>query len=104
VLPETSRADEATGDNGDWAVELTHARRAGQAAGASATLVYSPPIPDGGLGMLGLRDYSVSAGSLRRLVLRHLELDRLEDAPVGLHVVAADALSGEKSSSRRAQR
>jgi NTE family protein len=54
--------------------------------------------------MLGLRDYSVSAGSLRRLVLRHLELDRLEDAPVGLHVVAADVLSGEESSSRRAQR
>jgi NTE family protein len=46
--------------------------------------------------MLGLRDYSVSAGSLRRLVLRHLELDRLEDAPVELHVVAADALSGEE--------
>ena len=49
-----------------------------------------------GLGMLGLRDYSVSAGSLRRLVLRHLELDRLEDAPVELHVVAADALKGEE--------
>jgi NTE family protein len=49
-----------------------------------------------GLGMLGLRDYSVSAGSLRRLVLRHLELDRLEDAPVELHVVAADALTGEE--------
>jgi len=49
-----------------------------------------------GLGMLGLRDYSVSAGSLRRLVLRDLELDRLEDAPVELHVVAADALSGEE--------
>jgi NTE family protein len=29
-------------------------------------------------------------------VLRHLELDRLEDAPVELHVVAADALSGEE--------
>jgi NTE family protein len=46
--------------------------------------------------MLGLRDHSVSAGSLRRLLLRHLELDRLEDAPVELHVVAADALSGEE--------
>ena len=49
-----------------------------------------------GLGMLGLRDYSVSAASLRRLLLRHLELDRLEDAPVELHVVAADALGGEE--------
>jgi NTE family protein len=49
-----------------------------------------------GSGMLGLRDHSVSAGSLRRLLLRHLELDRLEDAPVELHVEAADALSGEE--------
>jgi NTE family protein len=49
-----------------------------------------------GLGMLGLRDYSVSAGRLRRLVLRHLELDRLEDASIELHVLAADALSGEE--------
>jgi NTE family protein len=49
-----------------------------------------------GLGMLGLHGCSVPAGSLRRLVLRHLELDRLEDAPVELHVVAADALSGEE--------
>jgi hypothetical protein len=37
-----------------------------------------------------------SAGSPRRLGLRHLELDRLEDAPVGSHVVDADALSGEE--------
>jgi NTE family protein len=50
----------------------------------------------GGFGTLGSRDYSVSAGSLRRLVLRHLELDRLEDAAVELHVVAADPLSGEE--------
>jgi NTE family protein len=49
-----------------------------------------------GMGMLGLRDYSVSAAALRRLVLRHLEFDRLEDAPVELHVVAANALSGEE--------
>jgi NTE family protein len=49
-----------------------------------------------GLGMLGLRNYSVSARALRRLVLRHLELDRLEDTPVELHLVAADALSGEE--------
>jgi NTE family protein len=49
-----------------------------------------------GLGMLGLRHYSVSAGSLRRLVLRHLEFDRLQDAPIELHVVAADALNGEE--------
>jgi NTE family protein len=47
-----------------------------------------------GLGFLGLRDHSVSAASLRRLLLGHLQLERLEDAVVPLHVVAADVLSG----------
>jgi NTE family protein len=49
-----------------------------------------------GLGMLGLRDHSVSSGALRRLVSRHVEIDRLEDAPVDLHVLAADLMSGEE--------
>jgi NTE family protein len=49
-----------------------------------------------GLGLLGLRDHSVPAGSLRRLVSRHLEIERLEQATVPLHVVATDALSGEE--------
>ena len=49
-----------------------------------------------GFGLLGVRDHSVSAGALRRLVRRHLELKRLEDAPVALHVVVTDALRGEE--------
>ena len=49
-----------------------------------------------GLGFLGLRAHSVSASSLRRMVRRHLEIERLEDAPVELHVVAADVLSGKE--------
>ena len=49
-----------------------------------------------GLGMLGLRDHSVPASSLRRLVQRHLEIEELEDAPIELHVVASDVLSGEE--------
>ena len=49
-----------------------------------------------GLGLLGLRDHSISASSLRRMVRRHLEIDRLEDAAVELHVVAADVLSGKE--------
>ncbi|MBV8999148.1 MAG: patatin-like phospholipase family protein [Solirubrobacterales bacterium] len=49
-----------------------------------------------GLGVLGLHDHSVSPGPLRSLVLRHLEIDRLQDAPVELHVVAADVLSGKE--------
>ncbi len=49
-----------------------------------------------GLGMLGLRDHSVSPGSLRRLLARHVEIDRLEESPVDLHVLAADLMSGEE--------
>jgi NTE family protein len=49
-----------------------------------------------GLAMLGLRDHCVSGGSLRRMISHHLQLDRLEDASVELHVVASDLLSGEE--------
>ncbi len=49
-----------------------------------------------GLGLLGMRDHSVPVSSLRRLLSAHVEIERLEDAPVALHVVAADALSGEE--------
>ena len=48
------------------------------------------------LGLLGLRDHSVSAASLRRVLMRHLGVDRLEQADVPLHVVAADVMSGEE--------
>jgi len=48
------------------------------------------------LGFVGLRDHSVSAASLRRILVRHLAIDRLEDAEVPLHVVAADLMSGDE--------
>ena len=48
------------------------------------------------LGLLGLRDHSVSAASLRRVLMRHLGVDRLEQADVPLHVVATDVMSGEE--------
>jgi NTE family protein len=47
--------------------------------------------------MFGLRDHSVSSGSLRRLLARHIEIDRLEDASVDLHVLAADLMNGEEA-------
>ena len=49
-----------------------------------------------GLAIVGLRDHCVSAGSLRRMISRHVEIDRLEEAPIELHVVATDVLSGEE--------
>lgn len=46
------------------------------------------------LGVLGLRDHLVSPSKLRSLLRRHIDFDRLEEAPVPLHVVATDVLDG----------
>jgi NTE family protein len=49
------------------------------------------------LGLLwftGRRDHLVSAGPLRTLLRRHLTFDRLEHAPIPLHVVATDITTG----------
>ncbi len=46
------------------------------------------------MGFLGLRSYLVPDKGLRRLLTDHLEFSRLEDAPIPLHVVATDVLSG----------
>lgn len=49
-----------------------------------------------GLGLLGVRAHAVPDSALRRLLTRHCVIENLEDAAVGLHVVAADVLSGEE--------
>jgi NTE family protein len=49
------------------------------------------------LALTGARDHAVSPGALRRTIRRHLDLERLEDAAVPLHVVAADADTGEEA-------
>lgn len=46
------------------------------------------------LGFLGQLPNLVPATGLHRLLTRHLEFTRLEDAPIPLHVVATDVLSG----------
>ena len=48
------------------------------------------------LGFLGARDHLVPDGSLRRLIAEHLGFDRLEQAPIPLHVIGTDAISGEE--------
>ena len=48
----------------------------------------------GFLGFFGARDHLVPDASLRRLLADHLEFERLQDAPVELHVIATDVLSG----------
>src|SRR5829696_3669949 len=48
------------------------------------------------LGIAGGRNHLVPLTGLRRLVAGHLELKRLEDAPVPLHVVAVDLFTGRE--------
>lgn len=50
----------------------------------------------GFLGFTGRLDHLVPERPLRRLLQRHLEFDRLEDAPTPIHVIATDVLSGEE--------
>ena len=47
------------------------------------------------LGFLGQRPNLVHDKGLRRLIADHLRFSRLEDAPIPLHVVATDVLSGQ---------
>jgi NTE family protein len=47
-------------------------------------------------GLANHRDHLVPDTGLRRLVVRHLQIERLEHASVALHLVAFDLLSGEE--------
>lgn len=58
------------------------------------SLVFPPDPVRGLLGFLGRRRGFVSHRGLRTLISKYLTFERLEDAPVGLHVVAVDVLSG----------
>jgi NTE family protein len=47
-------------------------------------------------GLAGRRDHLVSDRGLRRLVTRHLEIKRLEEASIPLYLIAYDLLSGQE--------
>ena len=47
-------------------------------------------------GLTNHRDHLVADGGVRRLARQHLQIERLEDARVPLHLVAFDVLSGEE--------
>ena len=48
------------------------------------------------VGFAGRRNYAVPNGALRRLIQSQLEFDRLEDAPVAVHVIAVDLFTGRE--------
>jgi len=63
----------------------------------TSTLQVFPPSPvDTTLGLLGLGDHLVSAAGVRATLRRNLSYRRLEDAPLPVHVVAAEVTSGRE--------
>lgn len=57
--------------------------------------VFPLQLVRGFLGFVGRRPSLLDASAVRHLLRTHLTFDRLEDAPISLHVVAADVLSGQ---------
>jgi NTE family protein len=56
--------------------------------------VFPTRLLGGLLGFVGKRDHFVPPDGLRRLIARHVEFERLDDAPIPLHVVVTDLLTG----------
>lgn len=50
----------------------------------------------GFFGFFGARDHLIPDRGLRKLIESHLEFERLEEAPVALHVIATDLLGGHE--------
>ena len=73
------------------AIELQHVWR-----GLTRSQVFPASPLTAALGALGVRYHSFSPCGLRRVIERHCDLARLEDAAISLHVVAADVLTGEE--------
>lgn len=61
----------------------------------SRTAVFPTSLSTGFLGFIGRRRSLVSDSGLRRLLKENLEFHTLEDAPIPLHVVVTDVLTGE---------
>ena len=61
----------------------------------SREVVFPTNFLQGLLGFIGKRRSLVSDSGLRKLLHHNLHFKRLEDAPIPLHVVATDVLSGE---------
>lgn len=56
-----------------------------------------PLSPIGGLlSLLSLRNHVINPASLRRVVEKHLPVERLEEARIPVHVIATDVMTGEE--------
>ncbi len=63
-------------------------------AGMRRSTIFPTRLVGGLLGFIGKRNHLVPPDGLGRLVKRHADFERLEDAPIPLHVVATDLLTG----------
>ena len=63
-------------------------------AGMRRSTIFPTRFVGGLLGFIGKRNHLVPPDGLRRLVERHAGVERIEDAPIPLHVVATDLLTG----------
>jgi NTE family protein len=84
--------------NGGWVAMGSDVDAIGALADVWRSLSRNDVFPThpivGLLGFLGQRPHLIPDKGLRRLVADHLRFSRLEDAPIPLHVVATDVLSG----------
>ena len=85
--------------NGGWIASRPDGAGVGALADLWRSLSRNDVFPTrpilGLLGFLGQRPNLVPDNGLRRLLTDHLGFSRLEDAPIPLHVVATDVLSGQ---------
>jgi NTE family protein len=58
--------------------------------------VFPPNLVTGLLGFLGRRNSLLPSTGLRRLLERHVQFERLEDAAIPLHVIGVDLKSGSE--------
>jgi NTE family protein len=71
-------------------------RLAGTWAALRRDDVFPLRAPQMVLALAGARDALCTGRGVERLVRQHLAFDRLEDAPIPVHLVATDLLSGEE--------
>ncbi len=99
ITPDLITATSVGAVNGGWIASRPDAAGIGSLEDLWRSLARTDVFPTnpvlGLRGFLGLRPNLVSDNGLRRLLAEHLEFARLEDAPIPLHVVATDVLTGE---------
>lgn len=98
IRPDFIVGTSAGAVNGGWLAGASTSddiRRLGDLwRGLTRNAVFPPDLVTGVAGLLGKRNYLVSNKAIKKLITDNVKFDRLEDAPIPLHVVAGDVLTG----------